>query len=125
VAILRSRMLGRGFHNQGLQEERAAATPTTHTVFTVPAAHRSIVRDIRLQTDVPDATTKTGLFVRAPSGVPSTYIWFGLLPEPGFVQVQLDVVMEPGDSLIVDKRHWSLSWYVSGAQLPINSLTNP
>lgn len=121
MAMLRSRMLGRGSITVAQAARPLPSAVGVKTVFTVPAGQRAIVRDMRFSTASTGVATGTIYVVATPSGA-STGIYLWLIPiTPGktFSESGVDIVLDEGDKFEFSTPI-TTQYYVSGALLSIN-----
>lgn len=121
MAVLRTKRLAYGAVR--LAETKPDLDPRADiAIFTCPAGQRAIVRDFRLflwtAATVPES--HTALLVQVSGFTPTIAVWSRKVTQHENPYLQdADIVLDPGDRLIISSLTKQYDYYVSGALLTI------
>lgn len=123
MAMLRSRRLAAGKISQADLQEREGVEPrAAYTLYTVPANFRAILRESRLSTLQAIPASRLEMYVQLSGGELVT-VAFDIAEIDVYSHVLVgDLVMNPGDSILIYMTWPTLFYYLSGAELPLVSV---
>lgn len=122
MAMLRTRRLNAGYHGPGIQSLPASFPRAFEgPIYTCPPGYRAIIRDLRLASTVA-TTSAVSYFLVSVSGGSPALIWSVYFERAiEAIGASMDVVLHPGDVLRLATDLSSCYWYVSGAEVQIQT----